>query len=300
MNMSGIFLDLLKTRTLVSDGAMGTMLQKYGLVAGECPEEWNLSHPDVIQSIHQQYFTAGADLVETNTFGGNRFRLGFHGHADKVNEWNLRAAELACSVRPSEKFVAGSVGPTGEMLEPSGTATFKQLVDAFQEQIAALQAGGVDLFIIETMADLHEAQAALLAAKTIAPAIPVAVTMTFEKGSAGFRTLMGNSPADMIASLTAEGADLIGANCGFGMEEMIGIMTEFRSLCTVPLLAQANAGLPKWDGQKNIYTETPAQRGQAVLKLLVLNVNIIGGCCGTTPEHIQAIRRAVDSYQPTI
>ena len=154
------------------------------------------------------------------------------------------------------------------------------------------------MIIIETMADLQEAQAALTAAKNIAPALPVAVTMTFEKSAADFRTMMGTAPANMISVLTAEGADLIGANCGLGMDEMIGIMTEFRSLCTVPLIAQANAGLPKWDGQKNVYDETPAQRGRSVLKLLDLNINVIGGCCGTTPEHIQAIRQAVDSRVP--
>jgi 5-methyltetrahydrofolate--homocysteine methyltransferase len=296
--MNGIFIDQLKNRTLVSDGAMGTMLQKYGLLSGSCPEEWNLSHPDIIRSIHQQYFSAGADLVETNTFGGNRFRLGFHGHAGKVGEFNRQAAELACSVRPAGKFVAGSVGPTGELLEPLGTINFKQLVDIFQEQISALQAGGVDLIIIETMADLQEAQAALHAVKNIAPALPVAVTMTFEKSATGFRTMMGATPAHMISALTAEGADLIGANCGLGMEEMIGIMAEFRSLCRVPLIAQANAGLPKWDGQKNVYDETPAQRGRSALKLLELNINIIGGCCGTTPEHIQAVRKTVDSWLP--
>jgi 5-methyltetrahydrofolate--homocysteine methyltransferase len=266
--MSLTFLDEIKIRTLVADGAMGTMLQKNGLTVGGCPEEWNISHPDIVQNIHRQYFAAGADLVETNTFGGNRYRLG----------------------------VAGSVGPTGEFLEPIGTVTFDNLVEIFQEQIAALAGGGVDLIIVETMTDLQEARAALVAAKKVNSALPVAVTMTFEKGPAGYKTMMGISPGNLITLLINEGADMLGANCGFGMEEMIEIMTEFRNLSAHPMLAQANAGLPQWDGHKNIYSETPLQRGQAVPKLLKLNINVIGGCCGTTPEHIQAIRRAVDTY----
>jgi 5-methyltetrahydrofolate--homocysteine methyltransferase len=170
------------------------------------------------------------------------------------------------------------------------------MVDAFQEQIDALCTGGVDLIIVETMSDLQEALAALKAVKKIAPTLPVAVTMTFELGPTGFRTMMGNTCQDMITALTAEGADLIGANCGFGMEEMVGIMTELRAHTVHPLIAQANAGMPQWDGQKNIYTETPLQRGKLVHKLLDLDVRIIGGCCGTTPDHIRAIRETVDTY----
>jgi 5-methyltetrahydrofolate--homocysteine methyltransferase len=298
--MSGKFIELLNTSTLVADGAMGTMLQKYGLLAGSCPEEYNLRHPDIVQNIHQQYFAAGADLVETNTFGANRFRLSFHGYGEQVKELNRRAAELACAVRPAGKFVAGSVGPTGELLEPLGSLTFTQLVDAFYEQMAALQAGGVDLIIIETLADLQEARAALQAAKNLTPVLPVAVTMTFDRGAAGFKTMMGISPLDLISALAEAGADLIGANCGLGMEEMIDLMTEIRGRYSAALIAQANAGLPRWDGQKNIYSETPAQRGQATTKLLELKVNIIGGCCGTTPDHIHAIREAVDAYAAAV
>jgi 5-methyltetrahydrofolate--homocysteine methyltransferase len=294
--MTDTFRDLYKTRVMVSDGAMGTMLQKHGLKAGSCPEEWNVIHPDIIQGIHQQYYASGSDLVETNTFGANRYRLSNHGLGEKVREFNLRAAELACAVRPSGKFVAGSVGPTGEFLEPLGNLKMETLVEAFQEQMEALCRGGIDLMIIETMSDLQEALAALRAAKNIAPALPVAVTMTFEKGPTGFRTMMGNTCQDMISILSAEGADLIGANCGFGMEEMVGIMTELRAHTPHPLIAQANAGMPQWDGQKNIYTETPMQRGKSVYKLLRLDVKIVGGCCGTTPEHIKAIRESVDAY----
>jgi 5-methyltetrahydrofolate--homocysteine methyltransferase len=273
------------------------MLQKYGLVAGSCSEEWNLLHPETVQNIHRQYFAAGADLVETNTFGANRFRLDFHGYGQRVKEINRLAAELACAVRPAGKFVAGSVGPTGEMLEPLGTLNFTQLVDTFHDQMSALQAGGVDLLIIETLGDLQEARAALQAARNLSPVLPVAVTMTFESSAAGFRTMMGNSPLDMISTLVQAGADVIGANCGLGMSEMISLIKEFRNHYPGVLLAQANAGLPRWDGQKNVYDETPEQRGQATVKLLDLKVNIIGGCCGTTPEHIRAIRQAVDSYK---
>jgi len=294
--MSNRFLDLLKDTVLVSDGAMGTMLQKNNLPTGHCPEEWNISNPNVVAGIHEEYYKAGADIVETNTFGGNRFRLGFHGFGDKVYEINKTAASLVRSVCPSGKFVAGSVGPSGEFLEPVGTCSFEELSEAFLEQIQALIDGGVDIIIVETMADVHESPAAIQAAKSIDKNIPVIATMTFEKTPGGIYTIMGVNVNAMIESLPGFGADVIGANCGMGMDEMMEVIKEIREYSDIPVLSQANAGSPVWDGTKNIYSESPEQRAEAVFDLLKLRPNIIGGCCGTTPEHIRAIREVVDKH----
>ena len=294
--MNNTILELIKNSVLLSDGAMGTMLQQNGLPSGHCPEEWNVSHSDIISKIHRAYYNAGADLVETNTFGGNRYRLDFQGFSDMVYEFNYQGARIARETCPKQKFVAGSVGPTGEFLEPVGNRTFEEMTDVFKEQIEALLSGGIDLVIVETMSDLQEARAAISAAKSLKKDLPVISTMTFEKTTNGFHTMMGVTVKQMITELPAAGADLIGANCGLGMEEMHDVVAEIRAETKFPLLSQANAGTPVWDGSKNVYSETPAQRAAAVKKLLTLQPQIIGGCCGTTPEHIAAIREIIDNY----
>ncbi len=291
-----LFLNKLKTSVLVCDGAMGTMLQKSGLPTGHCPEEWNVSNPEKVSQIHKQYYDAGADIVETNSFGGNKFRLDFQGHADDVYKFNKAAAELVRSVCPEGKFVAGSVGPTGEFIEPVGMRTFEELKEGFSLQIQALVDGGVDLIIIETMADIQESIAAIQAAESIDTELPVIATMTFEKSANGIHTMMGIKPRIMAEQLIEAGAKVIGANCGMGMEEMAEVISEIRQHTDFPILTQANAGNPVWDGKQNVYSESPEERAQAVRKLLELKPNIVGGCCGTTPEHIKAIRAVVDEY----
>lgn len=295
--MKNSFIEILNHKTLVSDGAMGTLLQAEGLPIGHCPEEWNVSHPDVLTQIHKNYFDAGADIVETNTFGGTRFRLKLHGFEDKVYEFNKQAAKLAKEVCPENKFVAGSVGPTGEFLQPLGISTFEDLEAAFSEQIQGLIDGGVDVLFIETMSFVDEITAAINAARKINPEIPLVCSMSFEGGAAGFRTMMGTSIKDMIDGLADYQIAAIGANCGKGTDEMLGIVKEFRKYTDMPLLAQANAGLPETKNGKIVYSETPEQRGEFAGLLLKEKVNIIGGCCGTTPEHISAIRHIVDNYQ---
>ena len=290
------FLEIISRKVLVSDGAMGTMLQRHNLPTGHCPEEWNISHAQVVAGIHKEYYDAGADLVETNTFGGNRFRLDFHNLGDHVHEYNKNAALIARSVCPKNKFVAGSVGPTGEFMEPLGTRTFNEMLEVFQEQITALTEGGVDVLIVETMADTEEVRAAIEAAKSVNPDIPVIATMTFEKTAGGIHTMMGIDAKTMAERLPAYGADVIGANCGMGMQEMMEVVRHIRNVSDFPILSQANAGSPVWDGKKNIYTETPEERGQAIQELLKLKTQIVGGCCGTTPDHIRAIRRTVDAF----
>ncbi len=290
------FSNLLKQRILVGDGAMGTMLQASGMPAGHCSEEWNISHPQVISDIHRKYLAAGADIIETNSFGGNRYRLGFHGFSDSVSLFNQKAAEIACSVCPTDKFVAGSVGPTGEFLQPVGTLTIEQMTAAFREQIEALCSAGVNLIIVETMSDIDEACAAIRGAKSVDPKIPVIATMTFEKKPTGYRTMMGFQPVDMIDKFRDAGAEVIGANCGTGMTDMIEIIKQLRENTDFPLMTQANAGLPETKGGQIQYKESPEDRGEAVRKILSAGVNIIGGCCGTNPAHIKATYQAVVEY----
>jgi 5-methyltetrahydrofolate--homocysteine methyltransferase len=294
--MASNFKTLLEKKVLVGDGAMGTMLQAAGLTAGHCPEEWNVSHPDIIANIQKEYIDAGSDIIETNTFGGNKYRLSFHGHSDAVSSFNIKAAEIARSVCPKGKFVGGSVGPTGEFLEPMGELTREELTDAFKEQIDALLAGGVDIIVVETMSDIGEACAAIDAARSLTTEIPVLATMTFENHATGYRTMMGVRPSQMVQPLIDAGANVIGANCGTGMEDMIKIVKEFRGVTQFPLLVQANAGLPEQQGDQIHYKESPSDRGQSVKDLLNLQVQIVGGCCGTTPEHMKATRQAVDEF----
>ncbi len=294
--MNNTFLSALAGRVLVCDGAMGTMLQAAGMPVGHCSEEWNISHPKVIQSIHQAYIDAGADIVETNSFGGTRFRLEAHGHGDSVSEFNQKAAQIAKSVCPEGKWVGGSVGPTGEFMQPLGTRSYDEIKDVFKEQIGFLISGGADIIIVETMSDLQEGKAAIEAARSLDSEIPVIGTMTFENKPTGFRTMMGVQPGQMIDCYGEAGANVIGANCGSGMEEMIQILNLLRPETPLPILTQANAGLPETESGKIIYKETAEDRYHSVIEILKNGANIVGGCCGTNPEHIKATARAVQEF----
>lgn len=278
---------------LAGDGAMGTELQARGLAAGACPELLNVTQPDLVQAIHRDYFAAGSDLVETNSFGGTRPRLARHGLQDRVAELARGAAELARRECPPGRFVAGSIGPTGEVLEPFGDVSAAQSEALFAEQAEALAAGGVDLFFVETMMAAEEAVAAVRAAK--ATGLPVVATMTFNAGAGGVRTSWGVDAATAVQVLTDAGADALGANCGCGFDEMLLVMQAMRPLTALPLVAQANAGTPQIQGGVTVFPETPAQMRAKAAKLLALGVNFIGGCCGTGPAHIRVLRELVDS-----
>jgi len=285
-------MDLLNSgKILLSDGAMGTELQKT-LPQGYCPEELNVSRPDIIKEIHKCYYAAGSDIVETNSFGANKARLKMHGHGKRVREFAMAAAGNARDVCPEGKFVAGSIGPLGELLEPFGELSIDDAYLMFAETAEALQEGGVDILFIETMMAIEEAETAVRAAKD-KTTLPVAATMTFESGNAGLRTMWGVDVPTAVSRLTDAGADLIGANCGRGFEDMICIMKEMRALTTKPLLAQANAGMPELINGKNIYRETPEIIAPKVELLLKSGVNIMGGCCGTGPDHIREMRKLV-------
>lgn len=279
---------------LLGDGAMGTELQKRGLPDGGCPEEFNVTHPEIVQGIYSDYYEAGSDIIETNTFGGNRSRLQMHDFQSRVKEFNRKAAELAREVCPEGRFVGGSIGPTGAVLEPLGELPEQDAFDMFAEQAEALAEGGVDVIYVETMMAAEEAEIAIRAVKERTN-LPVIATMTFELGKAGLRTMWGVDVATAVQRLTDAGADIIGANCGRGFEEMMAIVREMRPLTTRPIIAQSNAGIPDLVDGVSVYKETPEIIEPKAGELLQLGVNILGGCCGTGPEHIKMMRRLVDA-----
>jgi 5-methyltetrahydrofolate--homocysteine methyltransferase len=280
-------------KVLVSDGAWGTFLQEKGLKSGECPEEWNITHPDEVMDIARSYIKAGADMIETNSFGGTRFKLERFGLGGKVKQLNRIAAEISRSAA-GNKFVLGSAGPTGKILM-MGDVTADELYDAFSEQFIFLEEGGVDAIMIETMSDLEEASIAVKAAKENTK-VEVFCTMTFEKTVTGeYRSMMGVSPVEMVGALIDAGAEVIGANCGNGIEGMIEIVREIREVNSeIPVLIHANAGMPVYKDGKTVFPETPAETAAFVPKIIKAGANVVGGCCGTTPAHISMIRQIVD------
>jgi len=293
--MSKIIQEIQKGRVLVSDGAWGTFLQKKGMQPGECPEEWNISRPDDVSAIAQSYVDAGADMIETNSFGGNYFKLKNYGLESRVFEINKAAAEISRKAAGANLFVLGSVGPTGKLLMME-EVTEDELYNAFKEQSVALEAGGADAIVIETMTDLEEARIAVKAAKENT-SCEVICTMTFDKIIGGeYRTMMGISPSEMTEALVETGADVIGANCGNGIADMIGIVKEIRLVnASVPILIHANAGMPHYHDGETTFPESPGDMAARVKEIVEAGANIIGGCCGTTPDHICEVRRVVKS-----
>ncbi len=290
----GKIIDQMKQgKVLVSDGAWGTFLQKKGMQPGECPEEWNLTHADDVFDIAKSYIDAGADMIETNSFGGTIYKLEKFGLGDKVFELNKAAAEISRKAA-GDKFVLGSVGPTGKILM-MGEVSEDELYNAFKAQAEGLEAGGADAIMIETMTDLDEARLAIKAAKENTNC-EVFCTMTFEKTLDGeFRSMMGVSPTDMVQTIIDAGAELIGANCGNGIADMIGIVEEIRKANSdIPVLVHANAGMPVYQDGETVFPETPEEMAVLVPKIIAAGANAIGGCCGTTPGHICKVREVVD------
>jgi 5-methyltetrahydrofolate--homocysteine methyltransferase len=286
--MGKILNELKSGKVLISDGAWGTFLQGKGLQPGECPEEWNITHPDDVLNIAKSYIDAGSDMVETNSFGGSKYKLANYGLQDKAFELNKAAAEISRKAA-KDKYVLGSIGPTGKILM-MGEVTTADLYEAFKEQAMALEAGGADAIMIETMTDLEEAIQAIKAAKENTTC-EIFCTMTFDKTIQGdFRTMMGVSPADMVEQIIDAGAELIGANCGNGSKDMIGIVEEIRKINQdIPILIHANAGAPMYKDGETVFPESPDEMCTYAQGLVKAGANIIGGCCGTTPAHIAKI-----------
>jgi 5-methyltetrahydrofolate--homocysteine methyltransferase len=286
-------LEDIKSRIFLSDGAWGTFLQARGLQPGECPEMWNLSHRAQVLDIARSYAEAGCDIIETNSFGASSIKLDTYGLKGKVSEINQAAAEISREAAGKKIHVAGSVGPTGKMLI-MGDTTESKLYEAFREQSAALEKGGADVIIIETMSAIDEASIAVKAARENT-GCTVIVTMTFSLTPKGeYRTMMGVSPQEMVIAMKEAGAHIVGSNCGNGIAQMIGIVKEIRSTDRdIPIIIQANAGLPEFIDGKTIYRETPEIMASYVDDLIKAGANIIGGCCGTTPAHIKAIAKVL-------
>jgi 5-methyltetrahydrofolate--homocysteine methyltransferase len=284
---------LIRTGTLVSDGAWGTFLQQKGLQPGECPELWNITHRREVLDIARSYIDAGSDLIETNSFGGSRFKLQKYGLGDQVYALNKAAAEISREAAGTEKLVMGSIGPTGKMLLLE-EVTPEELYGAFREQAKALEAGGADAIVVETMTDLEEAVLAVRASRENTN-LDIICTMTFDLLVTGeYRTMMGISPSEMIQPLKEAGATIIGANCGNGMSGMVHIVEEIRRADPdVPVLVHANAGMPVYRDGHTHFPESPEETASFVKSLTSAGANIIGGCCGTTPEHIRRIREAI-------
>jgi len=292
--------DRIQEGVFILDGAMGTQLFARGVEVGACSARLNVSSPDVVADIHTAYFEAGSDAVLTNTFSANRYALQRHGLADDVAAINQAAAELAGRAAGSDKYVLGDIGPTGEFLQPLGTLEPRDLESAFVDQAGALAAGGVDALMIETMTVLDEAAIAIDAAKSVAPDLPLFASMAFDRAGDDFRTMMGVDVAAAVSKMVAHGADVVGFNCGTAtLDEYVELAEKLVAAANaapenVLILAEPNAGKPELIDGQAVYRVTPEEFAAAVQKTNALGIKIIGGCCGTTPEHIKAVSEILE------
>jgi len=285
------FLARVKQSPVLCDGAMGTLLYAKGIFINRSYDELNLSQPDLIRGVHHEYLQAGAEVIETNTFGANSFRLARHSLADKVRDLNLAGVRLAREAAKSfDVWVAGSVGPLGTRIEPLGKTSFQEAREAFREQIAALVEGGVDLLILETFGYLEEIHQAILAAKDIKPSIPLIAQVTIDEDG---NCLDGSDPETFTPKLAEWGADVIGCNCSVGPVAMLDAMERVRAATTLPLSAQPNAGIPRSVDGRNIYLCSPEYMASYARKFVAAGVRLVGGCCGTTPDHIRVMKAAL-------
>jgi methionine synthase / methylenetetrahydrofolate reductase(NADPH) len=284
-------LERIKKSPVLCDGAMGTLLYSKGVFINRCYDELNLSQPDLIRGIHHEYLQAGAEIIETNTFGANSFRLARHSLADKVRDVNRMGTRLAREAAKSfDVWVAGSVGPLGTRIEPLGKTSFEEARQAFREQIAALAEAGVDLLMFETFGYLEELHQAMLAAKDVGANLPLIVHVTIDEDG---NCLDGSDPETFTPRLEDWGADVIGCNCSVGPVAMLDAMERVRAATSLPLSAQPNAGIPRSVEGRNIYLCSPEYMASYARKFVAAGVRIVGGCCGTTPDHIRVMKSAL-------
>ncbi len=289
--MAADFLSRIKQSPVLCDGAMGTLLYAKGIFINRSYDELNLSQPDLIRGIHHEYLQAGAEIIETNTFGANSFRLARHSLADKVGDINRVGARLAREAAKSfDVWVAGSVGPLGTRIEPLGKTSFQEARDSFREQIAALADAGVDLLILETFGYLEEIHQAILAAKDVSPSLPIVAQVTIDEDG---NCLDGSDPETFAPKLEEWGADVIGCNCSVGPVAMLDAMERVRAAASLPIAAQPNAGIPRSVEGRNIYLCSPEYMASYARKFVAAGVRLVGGCCGTTPEHIRVMKSAL-------
>ncbi|MEI6233543.1 MAG: homocysteine S-methyltransferase family protein [Planctomycetota bacterium] len=279
-------------KMVLGDGALGTQLQRAGLAFGDCPEEWNVSHPDAVRCVASEYIAAGADFCMTNTFGANRYRLMRHGYADRLREFNVAGVRLSReAAERSDAVVIASVGPTGEFVQPEGMLSAQEMRAAYREQMNVLKEAGADAVCIETMYVAEEAALAVEAAKEVG--LYCIASVTFDSTKQGFKTMVGASIREAVEAVDRAGADVIGSNCGNGIAEMTAIAREMRPLTRKPLLIKSNAGMPEMIDGNAVYNDTPETMSGWIQELKTVGVSIIGGCCGTTPEHIRRFREEI-------
>lgn len=276
---------------LLADGAWGTQLAKLGLQVGEPPEVWNLEHPEKVRGIASAYLETGAQIVLTNTFGGSRFKLEKCGLGDRAREINRIGAALSREAADDRALVFASLGPTGEFLEPLGPVMEAQMIEAFADQVRGFVEGGADGVVVETMTDLDEAKCALRAVREESN-LPAAICLTFDRGPRGIATMMGVTPERAASELEAAGAEIVGSNCGAGIEQMVEVARAMRDATSRPLWMKPNAGLPELVDGETVFRQTPEEMAAHLPALIEAGANIVGGCCGTTPDHIQALERA--------
>lgn len=287
--------DIHEGKVLIGDGAMGTLLIERGLKPGQPPESFNLKDAGVLEEIALRYRDAGADILQTNTFGASPLNLAIYGLDERTEDINRAAVRAVKNIAGDRCYVSGSCGPSGRLLKPYGDIDPEHMHESFKMQMRVLIEEGVDVICVETMSDIQEALIAVRAAQEISGTVPVMATMTFNRTHRGFYTIMGTRIPDAAAALEKAGADITGSNCGNGIENMILIAKEFKKYTSLPLLIQSNAGLPKKQGREFVYPETPEFMAAKAAELVQAGVSIIGGCCGTTPAHIRALRSMVDS-----
>jgi 5-methyltetrahydrofolate--homocysteine methyltransferase len=288
-------IDIFKDKKiLLSDGAWGTELAKRGLKPGICPELLNVDNPGAVRDVAASYVAAGADIIITNTFGGTPYKLEKYHLAGRLEELNAAGARLSVEAAGSDAGVFVSLGPSGEFLEPLGTVTESEMVAAFARQVAACTGTGIQGFVVETMNDLPEAICALKAVKDNSDCIAI-VSMTYDRGVKGYATMMGVKPDQAALELERAGADIVGSNCGSGIDNMLEITRLMSGATDLPLWIKSNAGMPELVDGETVFRETPEYMASRVAELIEAGANIIGGCCGTTPDHIKAIRAILDS-----